>query len=363
MKKFLNLFLFISVFCFFGVIRVKAINMTVTSNSITAGNTFTINFSDATISSKDSLYEFSYNNMGNLEKVGNPVGFSGFDKLSFTATSGSITFKAKDIKSDYTVTFSIKDLNNGETKTESVNVKTKQAPATTSTTTTTQAPKSNNANLKTLEIIGSDDNNVDFSPSFSSNVYEYSATVDATIKMVTINATMEDSKANMVISDNAMDELKAGENNKITITITAEDGTKKAYVINIKREALTSDATLKFLSIKEVEDFVLEEDKFNYNVKIKNSVTKLTLDYEASSSDAIVSINGNGDLKNGSKVKILVTAEDGTKKEYILNIIKDKETTKKGTINVPAEKNPLIIMAFSMIAFGLVGAIIYVVKK
>lgn len=364
MKKILSLMLFIWVFCFFGMVSVKAINMTVSSNTVTAGDSFIINFSDAKISMESPLYEFSYDNMNNLEK-GNPVGFSGFEKLSFTSNTGSVSFKTKDTKSNYTVNFQIKDLNNEEIKTVSVNVKTKQAPVVTpsTTTTTTQAPKSNNANLKALEIRGNDDSEVILSPNFSSSVYEYQATVDATVKTILINPTPEDSKANVVISNNAMDELKAGENNKIMITVTAEDGTKKAYVVNVKREALTADAFLKSLTVKESKDFKFKEDKFSYNVKVASSVNRLTLDYETSSEDAVVNINGNMNLKNGSKVKILVTAEDGTKKEYVLNIVKETKTTKKVSVNVTAEKNPLVIMALSMVGFGLIGAIIYVIKK
>ncbi len=365
-KKFIYFFSITFIFMFIGVINVEAINMTASSADVTAGNNITINFSDANISDIDPLYEFSYTSASNLER-GNPVGFSGFDKLSFTQNTGTITFKTKDAGTDYNVTFTIKDLNSGDVKTTSVNVKTKQTitqpPTTTTAPPTTTQAKSTNANLASLHVTDSDGNEVELSPSFSSNTYEYSATVDATIRTINIDATMEDSRANMVISNNATEELVAGENNRITITVTAEDGTsKKAYVINIRREALTADATLKSLSIKEYDNFEFEEDKFSYNVRVANSVTKLTLDYEASSSDATVSITGNEDLENGSKVKILVTAEDGTKREYILNIVKENSTTKK-TSSVVAEKNPLIIMALSIVAFGLIGGIVYVIKK
>lgn len=368
-KKICLLVSLILMFTFAGIINVKAINMSASSTDINAGSNVTINFSDASISQIGPLYEFSYTNSSNIERDGNPVGFSGFDKLSFTSETGSITFKTKDIKNNYVIVFSIKDLNNNDIKTVSVNVKTKQTTTSTTTTTkketttTTQAVKSNNANLKTLEVIASDDSNIVLSPKFSSDIYDYSATVDASIKTISINATMEDPKSNMVISNNATNELKAGENNKITIRVTAEDGTEKDYVINIRREALTADATLKSLSIKECKDFELKEDKFSYDVKIDDSVTKLTIDYVTSDENSTVSISGNEDLEDGSKVKILVTAEDGTKKEYVLTIVKSTKETKKATPNITAEKNPLIIMGLSMIAFGLIGGIVYVIKK
>lgn len=243
-------------------------------------------------------------------------------------------------------------------------VTTTTAPTTTTTTTTKKVELSNNANLKTLEIVSNDGEVVALTPTFSKDVYEYNATVESVIKNVTINATMEDSKANMIVSNNASDELVSGENNKIVITVTAEDGiTKKAYTINIKREALETNATLKSLFIEEEPSFELIDNKYSYDIKIKKDISKLTLDYTLSSDNATINITGNENLKNGSKIKLLVTAEDGTKKEYVLNII--KETSKKNNkkVNIPAEKNPLIIMSLSMIAFGLIGGIIYQFKK
>lgn len=365
-EKFCLLSGLIFMLMFVGMFNAKAISMTANSTEVFAGDKITINFSDATVSDPSKLlYEFSYDNEDKLERE-NPVGFVGSKDLFFKETKGSVVYKTKEIKANYVVTFKIIDRNNsGDIKTVSVNVKTKQTTTlpTTTPTTTTQAVKSSNANLKTLEIKTSDDNNVVLSPIFASNVYEYSATVDSSIKTIMISAIMEDSKSNMVISNNATEELKPGENNKITITVTAEDGSKKSYVVNVKREALTADATLKSLIIRECEDFEFVEGTYSYDLKLNNSVTKLTIDYVVSSSDSIVSISGNENLKNGSKVKILVTAEDGTKKEYVLNIIKESKTTKKNTVNVPAEKNPLIIMVLSMVAFGLIGGIIYANKK
>ena len=242
---------------------------------------------------------------------------------------------------------------NTEEKKEEITTTTNNASTTKPVTTTT---KKQEASTQIVEL-------VNYSPNFKSDVYKYDAIVASNVKKVTINATMEDEKANMVISDNASKELKAGENNEITITVTAEDGSKKAYVINIKREALKSDATLKGIMIEEAPEFKFEQNKFSYRVKIKSNVEKLTISYELSDVNSKAVVMGNEDIEDGSKVKILVTAEDGTKKEYILNIEKEVVTTTKVTQNVEPEKNPLIIMGLSVIAFALIGAIIYVAKK
>jgi VCBS repeat-containing protein len=357
MKRFLSGLIVAVTLMFACTISVKAATLSVDKSNVRVGDTFTLTISNT---NDRSEYELDYNE-SLIEKRSHTGNYS---NVSSVTGDGTVTFYAKN---SGTVTFNFADKSEQDSTspiTVTINATTTTQPPTTTTAppTTTQA-KSTNANLASLHVTDSDGNEVELSPSFSSNTYEYSATVDATIRTINIDATMEDSRANMVISNNATEELVAGENNRITITVTAEDGTsKKAYVINIRREALTADATLKSLSIKECDDFEFEEDKFSYNVRVANSVTKLTIDYEASSSDATVSISGNEDLENGSKVKILVTAEDGTKREYVLNIVKENSTTKRAS-SVVAEKNPLIIMALSIVAFGLIGGIVYVIKK
>lgn len=346
MKKFLKLVLVIMVALTFKIIDVKA---------------------EASIT-KDTFTWSGINNYSSC-KLKCTSGITGGD-----ITGGNVLMKANgSVKFGVskTVTCTIylsKDLTGNDTdldivsRTYSSTPPKTQAPSTTQTAQTQIAPKSNNANIKSLTIKANDDSDVVLSPVFNPGVYDYEATVASFVKTVSITPILEDAKANAVISNNANEELKAGEDNKITITVTAEDGSKKAYNINIKREALTSDATLKNLEIEETEKFKFDKDKFIYNVKIGKNVKSLTIIYELSDENSIINIEGNSELKNGSIVKLIVTAQDGTKKVYTLNII--KETNKrKNVTSVTAEKNPLIILGLSMVAFALVGGIIYVIKK
>lgn len=348
MKRFLSIVLVIMVASTFKIIDVNA---------------------EATIT-KDTFTWSGINNYSSC-KLKCTSGITGGDITSgnvLTKANGSVKFGASK-----TVTCTIylsKDLTGNDTdldvvsKTYGATTKT-QAPTTTQapqTTKTQEAPKSNNANIKSITIKGNDDSEVVLSPVFNPGVYDYEATVASNVKTVSITPILEDAKSNAVISNNANEELKAGEDNKITITVTAEDGSKKAYNINIKREALTSDATLKGLEIEEAEKFKFDKDKFTYNVKIGKNIKSLTITYELSDENSTVDIEGNSKLKNGSIVKVIVTAQDGTKKVYTLNIIKETDKKKKVT-TVTAEKNPLIILGLSMVAFALVGGIIYVAKK
>lgn len=350
MKKFLNSLIIIFVFMFIGIVNVEAAS----SSLIKDGRN----------------YKFTWTGLTNMDYITYTLNCSGGTSVSGEGgnTGGMVTSdNGYVVLSPSENTLSCKITNgSGEVVVESSVDITSNTTKSTQTTTTTQAQttvaKSNNANLKSLSVKTSDDRVVEITPKFDAGITEYSATVDSSVKTVNVEAIMEDSKANVVLSKNASEELNAGENNKITITVTAEDGTKRAYTLNIKREALTADATLKTLIIKEAKNFKLKTDQYSYSIKVANDVKKLSLDIETSDDTATYVIEGNESLKDGSIVKIIVTAEDGTKKVYKLNISKVSTTTKKKVV-VNAEKNPLIIMGLSIIAFGLIGGIIYVIKK
>lgn len=350
MKKFLRLVLVIMVALTFKIIDVKA-EASITKDTFTWSGIN--NYSSCKLKCTSGITDGDDITSANVLKKAN-----GSVKFKTSKTVTCTIYLSKDLTGNDT------DLDIVSRTYSSAPPKT-QAPSTTQAPQTTkaqEAPKSNNANIKSLTIKGNDDSDVVLSPVFNPGVYDYEATVASNVKTVSITPILEDAKANAVISNNANEELKAGEDNKITITVTAEDGSKKAYNINIKREALTSDATLKSLEIEEIEKFKFDKEKFTYNVKIDKNIKSLTIIYELSDENSTINIEGNSELKNGSIVKLIVTAQDGTKKVYTLNII--KETNKKKNVtSVTAEKNPLIILGLSMVAFALVGGIIYVIKK
>lgn len=353
MRKYLCYLLITFCVMFMGMMGVKALDAGIDRGS---NGTYTFWWRDV---DNHSNYILKYNNArlttaDNIDSSNNLKVSSGSVRFQSTISTGTISFSivADDYGNEVLISRSI-DV--GATTTT-------QTPQTTQPTTTTTQARSNNNNLSSISLTTNEGEQVDLSPSFSPSVYTYSATVASTARTVSVDATMQDSRANLTISG-ADDELVAGENNRITITVTAEDGTPKTYTINVTREALTADATLKELSIKESKSFKLEENKYTYNVKIGKNVKTLTLDYTPSDENATVEVEGNENLKDGSKVRITVTAEDGTKRVYTLNIVKDVTTTKKNTSSVEVEKNPLIIMGLSVIAFGLIGGIIYVIRK
>ena len=93
--------------------------------------------------------------------------------------------------------------------------------------TTTQEPevkKSSEKNLSSLSV-----SEGTLSPKFSSGTTTYKVDLTSETESLTISAKAKDSKAK--VSGTGKKELKIGENN-FTVTVTAEDGSKKTYTIS-----------------------------------------------------------------------------------------------------------------------------------
>lgn len=82
----------------------------------------------------------------------------------------------------------------------------------------------------------------------------------------------------------------------------------------------SSDATLKGLSVNPG-SINFNFDKYEYDVEVGNDVDKIEISAEGSSDKAKVTIPSDLSLKVGkNSFSIEVEAEDGTKKEYIINV-------------------------------------------
>ena len=126
-----------------------------------------------------------------------------------------------------------------------------------------------------------------------------------------------------------------GKNNNISIdSIIFYDDKVKSHKIEsvsvnipVNNEIKENDQTSissNYLVDLEIEDHDLSFSKQNneYEIKIGNE-NKLNINPVLEDESATYEILGNKNLKNGSKVKINVIAEDGSKSTYILNIVKD----------------------------------------
>jgi len=92
------------------------------------------------------------------------------------------------------------------------------------------ASRSNNNNLRALSVT-----NHTLTPVFNANTLEYSLEVENEVESITIAATADHNRAS--ISGTGQQELLEG-NNKFEVIVTAENGNRRIYVINVIRQEL-----------------------------------------------------------------------------------------------------------------------------
>ena len=197
-----------------------------------------------------------------------------------------------------------------------------------------QIIKSNDATVKNIII---DDKKIDIKDKM-----EY-LTNNENIKIEVIPS---DEKATYEIKNNKKLEIGS---NEIIIEITAEDGTKKSYVINVTREIkLSSDTNIKVIIDGEKVSF----DDNKAKVYVSSSAQNISLEYTLSDERSKVDISKLDGLKTGDNILTLkVTAEDGTESVYEITIYKYSQF----------EEIISTILAFAML--GGIGYGIYILIK
>lgn len=227
---------------------------------------------------------------------------------------------------------------NGGTISNNNTTTTKPNSSSSSNTNTSTEKEEVKSNDNTLKIIIIDGKEIDVKDNI-----DYSTTKEK----ISIETTTNDKKAKYEIKNNST--LEIGEN-KISIEVTAEDGTTKTYNINVKRDKiLSSDTGIKVI----IND---EEVSFSDNkatIYVSATEINLKIDYTLNDENAKVEMDKIEELKTGdNELKIKVIAEDGTEKEY--EIIIHKYTKSEETIST--------ILGLAIIG-GMGYGIYYVIKK
>lgn len=199
-----------------------------------------------------------------------------------------------------------------------------------STSSSTTSTKSSNAYLSKLQI-----NQEGLTPNFNKNKTSYAVTVGENVNDLKVTAVAEDSKSKVAISGNTG--LKNGDN-KVYITVTAQDGTKKVYTITVTK---TGDANKSnsYLQNLIVENAILSpefsKEVFEYDCgTVGKSVETLKILAFGENENVKIDITGNDKLSEGdNKIIVKVTSEDGTTtKEYVITVKKDSNIVEENNI-------------------------------
>ena len=148
-------------------------------------------------------------------------------------------------------------------------------------------------------------------------------TVSNGIRGLYVQAVPNDPKATVDIEgDSKWDVGK----NTIKITVTAEDGSKTVYKVNVTRESekvKSSDKNVDFrINNPHTITPNFSNDKDEYDVTVPNNITKLDLSVTPYDSKTKVEILGNDKFstENENEVTIKVTAEDGSVRTIKLKV-------------------------------------------
>ena len=226
---------------------------------------------------------------------------------------------------------------------------------------TREDDRSSNNYLKSLNVSSGDFE-------FNKKTQNYSFTVQNEVTSIKVFAVAEDEKSK--VSGAQTYNLKEGLN-KINIVVTAENKQTRTYTLQVTRivKNINKEVNNKLKSL-EISNYQINFDPETtiYNLTIENE-SSLDIIPKVQDSTSSVVINGNENLKDGSVIKLVVTAVDGSTKEYIINISKNEEIKNDDKIDdnnvVKVNKNrklqiivgvsSFLIIVVVVILFSIIG--------
>lgn len=161
-------------------------------------------------------------------------------------------------------------------------------------------------------------NNGTMTPEYSNDVQTYSVEVPYEETSLDLSIKLADDNATYSIVDN---KLEVG-TNVVKVLVTAENGSVRTIVLNVKRNEIVS-SLLEKLSIK---SYALtpsfNSNVLNYDVLVDNEITSLNLNIVPLDKNATYVVTGNENFVVGTNiVQIEVTSSNGVDKTtYVLNV-------------------------------------------
>ncbi len=310
-------------------ISVSAVSASATltgPGTVRAGDTITLSFNLSGIGIYGASGTLSYDSSQvtlaeTSQKIGSPWAVE-FNGNNFVAYDNNLSSPVNGNKTLFTVKFKVKSVSAGtniQISYTGVTASDGNADANIGTVTyskTVAGPLSADNNLASLTV-----SNAVISPAFSAGIKEYTAEVPFEVSKLNISAAAADSGAKVSV-DNP--DLTPNGTTKVTVTVTAENGAKKTYTISVKRAqdpnyTASKDNTLSALH---VDGFLLSPvfhtDTTKYVVWLPYETESLQVSGQAADSKASVEVIGGDNLLAGqdNEIKVICTAEDGSKKEY-----------------------------------------------
>lgn len=191
---------------------------------------------------------------------------------------------------------------------------------------------------------------------FSSDVTEYNITIPSSESGFTAEAIANDSKAKISYKPTSKRvSLNYGETKSITIIVTAENGSKKEYVLNVTRkDDRSSNNLLNSLTVSGT-TFEFNPNNTSYRLTVDNKYSNVIVNAIPQDARSVVTGTGNKTLVEGSNnVTIVVKAENGKEKIYSLVIVRKDSDGKMSNLSNNTNLNYL---RFRTLNTGLVTSV------
>ena len=237
---------------------------------------------------------------------------------------------------------------------------------TSSNTTSGSSTKSSDATLSDLGIKPND------FKGFKSGTTSYKTTVPEDVAEVEVYAKTTSSKA--TVTGTGKKKLENG-TNKVEVIVTAENGTKKTYTIEITREekneetattAQAEETTVANenigdgLSSLKIEDLKIEPDfktnVYEYRVKYIGEKEKLDIEAKTTNSNYKVEITGNNELKEGENIITILVSDANSNNIATYQVIVNKSLVDEETLAKEQEQKQKEEQKKKMMVAGGIGA-------
>ena len=294
--------------------------------TVRAGDTITLNFnlSGSNIFGASGTLSYDANQLtltGTSQKISNGWAVE-FNGNNFVAYDNNLASPINSSTTLFTATFKVNSVAVGtaiKVAYTSVAASDGNADAnigTVSYSATVAAPLSTDNALKSLTV-----SNATISPAFSAGTTNYTAEVPFEVSKLEVSAVANDGKASVSVNSPT---LTPNGTTKVTVTVTAENGSKNTYTISVKRAQdpnYTASGNNKLSGIA-VDGFLLSPvfnaDTTQYVVWLPYETTSISISGTAEDSKASVEVVGGDALAAGqdNPVSVICTAENGEKKTY-----------------------------------------------
>ncbi|MFC5452338.1 S-layer homology domain-containing protein [Paenibacillus aestuarii] len=274
-----------------------------------------------------------------------PASNGGSSITSYTVTSNPGGLTATDAGSPITVT----GLTNGTAYTFTVTATNAAGNSVSSASSASVKPLSSNAKLSSLSI-----SDVLLNPAFTPVATNYTATVSNRVYSTSVTASVYDPTATIQVNGVALTSgttsdaigLNVG-SNMITVLVTAQDLSTKAYTIKVDRAA-NNNAELRNLSLSNADlSPSFAAGTTSYTVFVNHAVSSTSVTADVYDANAIVKVNGI-ELSSGSSsqainlysgtntIRVQVTAQNGTTQTYTVLVTRNGRESSDSSSQTPS---------------------------